>query len=380
MREILVNSEKEIARINCLLDKKIPSYRQAYSDRTAWLMACLSELAYIRFDSMFSDKEFKKYFSDKVSKLVDEGRMKSVVEFIDSVGYDSEREVKHLEEELAVLRLGCVYKFDNKGTQAILVWSDKFIALAFRGTEFDRIRDRKTVFNAKLAGCHETEGRVHSGFQEAFGRVIEEIREKLKEEGFRELPLFITGHSLGGALATIAAKRLSSHEGGVAACYTFGSPRVGDKKWISEIKTPIYRLVNAADFAPMLPPGPLPVTAIGFLAAGILPWVGKPLKSYLLSHFGDYFHAGDMRYLTNCPREQYENVKLLYSISNPYRLKGLFYEKALPWKKIPRDHAINVYRRKLEVIACNRNKTTQISTDCCPSEENSHAKLEIKSS
>nr|VFK21647.1 MAG: hypothetical protein BECKLPF1236B_GA0070989_12684 [Candidatus Kentron sp. LPFa] len=78
MSRILANSEKEMTRINCLLGNKIPSYRQAYSDRTAWLMACLSELVYIGFDSMFSDEAFKKYFSDKVSKLVDKNRMKSL--------------------------------------------------------------------------------------------------------------------------------------------------------------------------------------------------------------------------------------------------------------------------------------------------------------
>ncbi|MEI8631797.1 hypothetical protein P4S72_06175 [Vibrio sp. PP-XX7] len=33
-----------------ILEEQLPLYRQAYSDRIAWLMACLSELAYIKFN------------------------------------------------------------------------------------------------------------------------------------------------------------------------------------------------------------------------------------------------------------------------------------------------------------------------------------------
>jgi len=49
MSNILVNSELELNDFDTLIHKKIPHYRQAYSDRTSWLMACLSELAYVKF-------------------------------------------------------------------------------------------------------------------------------------------------------------------------------------------------------------------------------------------------------------------------------------------------------------------------------------------
>ena len=73
----------------------------------------------------------------------------------------------------------------------------------------------------------ETGGKIHSGFNEAFSQVSVEIQTILNKEEYKNKPLFITGHSLGGALAVIAAKKLT-HKGGMAACYTFGSPRVGD--------------------------------------------------------------------------------------------------------------------------------------------------------
>ena len=65
------------------------------------------------------------------------------------------------------------------------------------------------------------------------------------------LPIFVTGHSLGGALATLGAAYLSGW--GLAACYTFGAPRVGNKEFSSSLQTPIYRVVNPLDTVPHIP-------------------------------------------------------------------------------------------------------------------------------
>ena len=59
MANILANSELGLNQIDNLLNKDIPSYRQAYSDRTAWIMSCMSELAYIRFNRLFSSDKQK---------------------------------------------------------------------------------------------------------------------------------------------------------------------------------------------------------------------------------------------------------------------------------------------------------------------------------
>ncbi len=61
----------------------------------------------------------------------------------------------------------------------------------------------------------------------------------------------IMGHSLGAALATVASRSLDGDN--LAACYTFGSPRVGDKKLDGEIKTPVYRVVNSDDIMTHVP-------------------------------------------------------------------------------------------------------------------------------
>ncbi len=46
----LTEDEKHILEL--IQSNQIPAYRQAYSDRTAWLMACLSELVYQPFDQL----------------------------------------------------------------------------------------------------------------------------------------------------------------------------------------------------------------------------------------------------------------------------------------------------------------------------------------
>jgi triacylglycerol lipase len=191
-----------------------------------------------------------------------------------------------------------------------------------------------------------------------------EIQDSLDNKEAGHLPLFITGHSLGGALATVAAKKLAN-PAGIAACYTFGSPRVGDEEWISSIKTPIYRIVNAADCVTMLPPGTEIVTVLSWII-GFVPWCGPHLKKRL-AIFGGYIHCGNMRYLTNCRNGELNKARLLYSVSLTYRIKGLIFKK-LPFRKFLADHSITVYRKKLSFIAQRRNPYNEFQTARNPSE------------
>ena len=64
---------------------------------------------------------------------------------------------------------------------------------------------------------------------------------------------YITGHSLGGALAQIASAALNRDN--LAACYTFGSPPVGTAGLDEQVKCPHYRVINNWDLVPGLPLG-----------------------------------------------------------------------------------------------------------------------------
>jgi len=352
MSRIIAKSQLELEQVNNLLDKKVPTYRQAYSDRTSWLMACLSELAYLKFNPFFPDQELKGYFIDNISKLIKEDKKTSLLKLVDAVGYDHEKEKQQLISELQTLKIELVDTFDTGGTQAILVSTVQFVIIAFRGTESTSIKDIKSDAKATTTQC-ETGGMIHSGFKEAFDNVGLDIQEKINSDEFKEKPLFITGHSLGGALATIAAKKLT-HKAGIAACYTFGSPRVGDEEWVSSIKTPIYRVVNAADCVTVMPPGADTIMAFSWFIQ-FIPRVGENIRKYLLSKFGGYYHSGDMRYMTNCVDGRYDDVKLLFSVTFFRRIKGVIL-KNLALNKALADHSISIYRKKLSIIATKNNK------------------------
>lgn len=351
MKKIIAQNALEVEMVDNLLAKEVPTYRQAYSDRTSWLMACFSELAYIRFNPLFTSTVQKDLITKYLEEFAEKTKKSSLLKLIDIVGYDHEAEIEKLVAELSSLNAELITTFDSNGTQAILVSTNKFITLSFRGTEATSIKDIKSDAKANNTKC-DSGGNIHSGFKGAFEEVELDIQNFLNKEEYSNKPLFITGHSLGGALATIAAKKLK-HVGGIAACYTYGAPRVGDEEWISNIKTPLYRVVNAADCVTMMPPGSDTISALSWLL-GLIPRVGKNIRRFLLSKFGGYIHGGNMRYLTNCTGGNYDAVNLLYSVSFFYRIKML-YVKALPWSKPLADHSISLYRKKLAIVATNRN-------------------------
>ena len=59
MANIIVDSSQDLEDVKKLVNRCIPTCRQAYSDRTSWIMACLSELAYLKFNKPFLDKKIK---------------------------------------------------------------------------------------------------------------------------------------------------------------------------------------------------------------------------------------------------------------------------------------------------------------------------------
>ncbi len=199
----------------------IPTRRAAYSDRTAAMMAKISMLTYISFED--ADKK----------KILD--------------GVLTHGRVKLLETLVA------------DETEALVADTDKFVVVAFRGTTSRRdVRtDLQSRFNVKQT---EIEGRkvtvsVHSGFYAAFAKVEAPLRALLEKTG--DKPIYLTGHSLGGALALIASAALSGDAAlgdRIAAVYTFGAPRVGQSNFDEIVKSPHYRVINSGDLVPLVPP------------------------------------------------------------------------------------------------------------------------------
>ncbi len=98
---------------------------------------------------------------------------------------------------------------------------------------------------------------THQGFTDIYrslrGQLVELVS-KLPSS----LTLYVTGHSLGGALATLAAPDLNACFGErKIKVYTYASPRVGDPSFVRMFNRNIpvsVRVANKYDIVPQLPP------------------------------------------------------------------------------------------------------------------------------
>jgi triacylglycerol lipase len=168
----------------------------------------------------------------------------------------------------------------KSGTEGTILENDHYRLLAFRGTEPKQVRDIKTDLDKQLIPmpdgfrAQDDTSRVHQGFARALEEVWSDLIAHLDDS--EALPLVITGHSLGGALATIAAhalqERMASPERKpieTVSVVTFGQPRVGDGEFARQYDRrfgPLHwRVVNNRDIVPRLPPREMGFRHVGRL-------------------------------------------------------------------------------------------------------------------
>ncbi|MGG6237725.1 lipase family protein [Nodosilinea sp. AN01ver1] len=159
-----------------------------------------------------------------------------------------------------------------KGTQQLSDWKTN---LKIRLKEFTVLADQEAV---------PPTGRVHRGFLDAWQSVEKQVIYYLRKWWTPETKLWVTGHSLGGALAAVATIALETQGFEVSGLYTFGQPRVADWKLVnymnSRMGDRIIRYVNNNDIVPMIPPQ-------------IIPWV--PTRVY--GHMGQFRYFNDSGHL-----------------------------------------------------------------------------------
>lgn len=135
-------------------------------------------------------------------------------------------EIRYQTDDLAV-----IYGLDALGHD----W------LVFRGTVSRN--GWLTDIDARLIPHPDFCGYVHSGFASAFN----EISHWIEENCTMHSDCIVTGHSLGGALATLTSQKYDLD------CITFGCPRVGDETFAGAYSANQRRFVHDLDPVPHVP-------------------------------------------------------------------------------------------------------------------------------
>lgn len=168
--------------------------------------------------------------------------------------------------------------------QCYIAYNQNFVIISFRGTRLNSLQnlldDIQTDFNCLLVNFEDS-GYVHQGFKKGLSAVWDSLYLRLKQL-HKENPkrtFWFTGHSLGGAIATLAAHKTVKNNLNidVRGVYTFGSPCVGDNSfknnYLLDKKT--YRFVNNNDYV------------VSLLSIVLYPQVGM----------ASYHHVGNLKYI-----------------------------------------------------------------------------------
>jgi triacylglycerol lipase len=259
----------------------LPTWRAAFAERTAELMAKLALIAY-------------------------------------------QSDPTKLATELAQGGFELLGTYDEGVTQGYLARTPDFAVLAFRGS--DSYADWRTNLASGAVPLKTSLGgvRVHEGFKRAYDLIGQAVRVDLDGKIPQGLGIYITGHSFGAAIAQIASAALERDN--LAACYTFGAPRVGDLAFDSLVSCPHYRIVNGWDLVSTMPPP--------FLT---------PFR-----------HNGDPRLMTD------RGKPIMRRDRNPFiklgqTLLGLAY-LVLGNQRLFKDHKLESYLRSIEAVRELRGK------------------------
>ncbi|MEM6471593.1 MAG: lipase family protein [Planctomycetota bacterium] len=236
------------------------------------------------------------------------------------IAYNDEAEAK---VAAAMAGFDDVTFYDRDGSQAYRLQNEYDCVIACRGTEPNEWNDIKADANAASVVA-ETVGRVHRGFKQEVDDLWPMIETALLDNQHQ---LYFCGHSLGGAMATICAGRcfLSHIPSEPAELFTYGSPRVGDKRYISHVKLDHYRFVNNNDVVTRVPPSFLgyrhcgsevyldrngKIRKLGVVSKRRDKWRGflRSLRRWKIDHFSDHSIHEYIQPLMRAVREEDASV------------------------------------------------------------------------
>ena len=165
---------------------------------------------------------------------------------------DEEAILKSLQSD--DVRFSSVSAVEEGNTEAALIAHKDYLCMVFRGT--DELQD--WMRNINIFPTEELSGKFHKGFWNAVEGIWADLDGKYKKKfKKKKRPLFMTGHSLGGAMATIVAAKLVDIDKPFTSVYTFGQPRAMTRetarKLNGECKARFFRFQNNNDIVSRVP-------------------------------------------------------------------------------------------------------------------------------
>ncbi len=170
----------------------------------------------------------------------------------------------------------------RQGFYGIVAEMDDFRLVAFRGTTSFEEAIKDSLFNQVSYASIGLAGSGHFGMKRHFeklqGLVMQPLLERIERD---PKPLYLVGHSLGGAMALMYGMHLKQMGHEVAGIYTSGQPRVGNEPFYNQVKELVgsryYRLEHVKDITPRVPPS----RDVAASFARVIPWDVPPLQAQL---------------------------------------------------------------------------------------------------
>ncbi|QEG35899.1 lipase family protein [Bythopirellula goksoeyrii] len=180
---------------------------------------------------------------------------------------------------------------------------DDIAVIVFRGT--DDVPD--WIANLKTFPTRTSDGRVHRGFYKAYQSLSGQVKQLLRTHD-TNCKTWITGHSLGGALAVLCAYDLIENENReVTGLITFGQPMVARKDFAQHLNDILNRkyahFVNDADVVPRIPPS--------YRHCGSLVWYTEGMIRRSESQERSFGASADDRKVAATDREEDEEIEPL---------------------------------------------------------------------
>jgi triacylglycerol lipase len=146
--------------------------------------------------------------------------------------------------------IGTDYSFlEREDSQAHVGTNENTIVVVFRGTTFTDIDD--IVADLKIWPKTHGVGWVHAGFRRHSRKIMPLVFDYIKRHPNKKI--IIAGHSMGAAMSLYIAQEL--HWAGYSdiTIYSYGSPRMGNRRYVRSIPIEHHRFVNCNDIIARLP-------------------------------------------------------------------------------------------------------------------------------